>query len=371
MARILIVDEGSINRRFVAVLLRSHGHQIFEASGADEALDLVRAKRPDLALVDVLMPRLEGCRFVLGLGVDASVRGTRVILRVPDHIAAQARALAQALGVELALKPASPELLLALVNSSLSGPARRPAPAEDEERALESFVRETVYALQQHASDTERQRAQLERRVASYDARLELTRSALDEEIRKRLLAELELNQANSKLHYNAMRDELTGLYNRRYLNESLKREVSRSRRTGRPFAVMMIDVDDFKRFNDTLGHAAGDAVLRAIGEYLTSSSRGEDIVCRYGGDEFVLLMTQASQITMRERAEVLCLGARSLQVELEGHSVGPVNVSAGVGIFPDHGDSSEQIVQAADAALLRSKRFGRGRVAIGGRAIG
>src|SRR3989442_13635863 len=156
---------------------------------------------------------------------------------------------------------------------------------------------------------------------------------------------------------------------NRRYLEESLGREESRARRSGQPLGVMMIDIDNFKRFNDTLGHAAGDAVLRAIGQYLPSAARGEDIASRYGGEEFVLVMAQAPQATVRERAEKLRRGVNELEIEYEGQRVGPVTVSVGIGIFPDHGDSGQGVLRVADVALYRAKQSGRNCVVIGDKA--
>src|SRR5258708_35747536 len=126
-------------------------------------------------------------------------------------------------------------------------------------------------------------------RLAEGDSRLEVARIALDLEIKKRILAEQELMQANRLLQEQAMRDVVTGLHNRRYLEESLAREESRARRTGQPMAVMRIDVDHVKAFNDTLRHAAGGNVLRAVGRCMASLTRGEDISTRYGGDEFSL----------------------------------------------------------------------------------
>jgi diguanylate cyclase (GGDEF)-like protein len=160
----------------------------------------------------------------------------------------------------------------------------------------------------------------------------------------------------------------LTGLYNRRYLEESLAREESRARRSGRSLGVMMIDIDEFKRFNDTLGHAAGDAVLRAMGQYLLMAARGEDIVCRYGGEEFVVVMSRAPYDTVLYRAEILRQGVQNLEVEYEGRLVGPITVSIGVGIFPDQGDSVEAALRVADTALYQAKQLGRNRVVIGER---
>ena len=115
--------------------------------------------------------------------------------------------------------------------------------------------------------------------------------------------------------------------------------------------------------FNDMLGHAAGDAVLQAVARYLHALTRGEDIVARYGGDEFALVMVQPSRDTVRERAEMIRIGATFLEIEFNGNRIGPVNLSVGIGVFPDHGASASAALHAADAALIRSKRWGRSRV--------
>jgi diguanylate cyclase (GGDEF)-like protein len=174
------------------------------------------------------------------------------------------------------------------------------------------------------------------------------------------LWAERELTQANLRLHDKAVRDALTGLYNRGYLEESLDREESRARRSNQSLGVMMIDIDHFKRCNDTFGHAAGDAVLRAVAQHMLSLARGEDILCRYGGEEFALVMAHASPATMLERAEKICLGVQNLEIECDGRRVGPVTLSVGIAIFPDHGASGQAVLQAADAALYRAKAAGR-----------
>lgn len=204
------------------------------------------------------------------------------------------------------------------------------------------------------------------RRLAECDARLEVARIALDLEIKKRILAEQELMQANRLLQEQAMRDVVTGLHNRRYLEESLAREESRARRTGQPMAVMMIDVDHFKAFNDTLGHAAGDNVLRAVGRCMASLTRGEDIATRYGGDEFALVMAQATQQAVWQRAEALRQSVRKLEIGGDGQQLGPVTLSVGIAMFPDHGENGQAVLQAADAALFRSKQAGRNRVVMG-----
>jgi diguanylate cyclase (GGDEF)-like protein len=244
---------------------------------------------------------------------------------------------------------------------------RRQATVRVGPKSAEDYLRLIAGKLQIHAESLDRLNAQLDRRVAERDARLEIVRAALDQEIKKRLWAEQELTQSNHHLKDQAMHDGLTGLYNRRYLEESLAREESRARRSGRSLGILMIDIDEFKRFNDTLGHAAGDAVLRAMGQYLLMAARGEDIVCRYGGEEFVLVMSQAPHNTVLQRAENLRQGVQQLGIEYEGRLVGPITVSIGIGIFPDHGNSVEGVLRAADAAMYEAKQLGRNRVTVGG----
>jgi diguanylate cyclase (GGDEF)-like protein len=215
-------------------------------------------------------------------------------------------------------------------------------------------------------AELERLRARLRHDIGKLDAQLAIARAALDREIEKRVWAEHELTQANLRLSEQVVRDPLTGLYNRRYLQDSLSREESRARRLGRPFGVIMVDIDNFKRFNDQLGHAAGDAVLRAAARLIVSVARGEDIVSRFGGDEIVVVMSQASLDTLLERAEALRAGMSRLTIEHDGRRIGPVTLSAGIGVFPDHGETGEAVLKAADDALYRAKREGRDRVVMG-----
>ena len=175
-------------------------------------------------------------------------------------------------------------------------------------------------------------------------------------------LANLELRET---LHSQSVRDLLTGLFNRRYLEESLQREVSRAKRSKRPLGIVMLDLDNFKPFNDTLGHEAGDNVLREVGHFLQRHVRGDDIACRYGGEEFTLILPETSLEVIRARAEQLRERIKQLQVGYHGQLLGPLTVSLGVAILPDHGTSGEAVLHAADAALYRAKAEGRDRVVV------
>ncbi len=157
--------------------------------------------------------------------------------------------------------------------------------------------------------------------------------------------------------------DPLTGLFNRRYMEESLEREFSRANRSKSSVAILMMDIDHFKRFNDTFGHQAGDALLRALGELIKKTTRGQDIACRYGGEEFSFVLSDTSLTGALQRAESLCQDVRQLGVEYGGQLLGAVTISVGVAVYPDHGLTMGEVVRAADQALYRAKRSGRDRV--------
>lgn len=164
-------------------------------------------------------------------------------------------------------------------------------------------------------------------------------------------------------LRHQSIRDPLTGLFNRRYMEESLVRELQRASRGGIPVAVIMLDLDHFKRFNDSFGHAAGDALMRALATVLQKGIRAEDIACRYGGEEFALILPGAPVHIAHARAEGIRQAAARLSVEHQGTSLGAVTLSLGVAVFPDHGATGEKVLKAADAALYRAKAEGRDRV--------
>jgi diguanylate cyclase (GGDEF)-like protein len=183
-----------------------------------------------------------------------------------------------------------------------------------------------------------------------------------------RLADQLGLALGNLKLRESlknmSIRDALTGLFNRRYLTETLEREFARAQRSRAPVAVMMLDVDHFKRFNDSFGHDAGDAVLRELGSFLKRSIRTEDIACRYGGEEFCLVLPQMDRGAARQRAEAIRTGAAQLEIKKEdGRTLGPVTLSLGVALFPENATSMASVLAAADEALYRAKSQGRNRV--------
>jgi diguanylate cyclase (GGDEF)-like protein/PAS domain S-box-containing protein len=175
-------------------------------------------------------------------------------------------------------------------------------------------------------------------------------------------IANIRLREA---LRTQSVRDALTGLYNRRYLEETLEREMRRAARAAQSLGILMIDLDHFKKFNDTYGHDAGDVVLRETGASLTKGIRAEDFVCRFGGEEFVVILPTADPETSRARAERLRTKMRELTIMYQGKSLGIITISVGVAAFPAHGMSPRELMGAADAALYEAKRGGRDRVVV------
>jgi diguanylate cyclase (GGDEF)-like protein len=163
-------------------------------------------------------------------------------------------------------------------------------------------------------------------------------------------------------LNLQAMRDPLTGLYNRRQLDEGLHREVLRARRVGTPVGVMAIDVDHFKRVNDTLGHEVGDSALRGVAEELASCVREEDIACRAGGEEFVIILPGTGKTALRSRAEAVRKRIEQASISAGEGSL-KLTVSIGLASFPSYGDSGPAVLRAADVALYKAKASGRNRV--------
>jgi diguanylate cyclase (GGDEF)-like protein len=184
-------------------------------------------------------------------------------------------------------------------------------------------------------------------------------------DITERKQAQDALIKSEAFLREQSVRDHLTGLFNRRYMEETLERELIRASRQQLPVGLMMLDIDDYKHFNDNFGHAAGDAILRELGNLLTEHVRGEDVACRYGGDEFIIVLFDASRELTRKRAESLCKLIRGAPLQFEGQTLEAITVSVGVAVFPEDGDTSKAILKAVDAALYRAKNSGRGQVAV------
>lgn len=180
-----------------------------------------------------------------------------------------------------------------------------------------------------------------------------------------RLLTQLiEIGTLQSQLREQAIRDALTGVFNRRYLEETLARELSRAARESYPLCVIMMDLDYFKDINDTYGHEAGDVVLKTLAETVTKQSRYGDFVCRFGGEEFVLVMPNIAIEIAQERAESLHQIINALNIPYADFNL-TTTISMGIAWFPEHGESKEELLRAADKAMYTAKHTGRNRVVV------
>ncbi|HWH56761.1 MAG TPA: sensor domain-containing diguanylate cyclase [Terriglobales bacterium] len=194
-----------------------------------------------------------------------------------------------------------------------------------------------------------------------------------EERLARALAEQSALALANLKmrdvLQMQSTRDPLTGLFNRRHMEEAFERELRRAARKQTPVCVLMMDVDHFKSLNDTFGHEAGDAVLRSFGGLLKGHFRAEDIVCRYGGEEFTVILSEASLEAAEERSKALCEAARQMLVHHRGKPLRSISISIGVAALGEHGTTTDALLHAADSALYLAKEQGRDRVIIAGRS--
>lgn len=174
----------------------------------------------------------------------------------------------------------------------------------------------------------------------------------------------VEIRTLRDQLHEQATRDPLTNLYNRRYLEEVFSQELARASRENYPVCVIMMDIDRFKRVNDTCGHKVGDEVLQALASLIVLHIRGFDAACRYGGEEFVIVMPKLSIETARERAEFLRKEFASMPISCPEIKFGPT-LSIGLATYPFDGTNIEQLLNEADQALYAAKSSGRNRVVI------
>jgi diguanylate cyclase (GGDEF)-like protein/PAS domain S-box-containing protein len=175
-------------------------------------------------------------------------------------------------------------------------------------------------------------------------------------------LASLRLRET---LRDQSIRDPLTGLFNRRFMEESLEREMQRAVRKNHTVSVLFIDLDHFKRFNDTFGHDAGDLVLRSVADLFRKLFRVDDVICRYGGEEFGIILPESSAENASIRANALREETKQLDIRYKNHTLGTISLSIGVACFPQNGRSAEELLKAADQCLYESKAAGRDRVTV------
>jgi diguanylate cyclase (GGDEF)-like protein len=300
---ILVADDEPVNLALIRRRLEWEQYRVETAEDGGQAVEAARRTLPDLIILDVMMPVMDGLQACRLLKEDPATRDIPVIfLSALDDTDTKVRALA--LGAnDYVSKPFRVEELLARVSVAIRLKLER---------------------------DRLRQRAE------------ELRRSA----------------EAASEM---SMTDALTGLLNRYGLHRALQRELSEARRYERPLSCLLIDLDFFKAVNDTYGHGAGDTALQQAARVITESVRGSDVVCRYGGEEFLVLAPETGVDGARALAEKI---RQSFSSRLfgEGARVFPLTLSVGVAQLGD-AESGNDMIARADEALYHAKQTGRDRV--------
>src|SRR6202158_1537640 len=175
-------------------------------------------------------------------------------------------------------------------------------------------------------------------------------------------LASLQLRET---LREQSIRDPLTRLFNRRFLEESFERELQLAGRKKQSIAVLFLALDHFKRFNDTFGHDAGDMVLQSLADLFRNFFRATDICCRYGGEEFAIILPESTSQDAVIRADALRSEVKSLGLQYKKQPLGPLRISVGVAAFPEHGSTSKELLRIADQCLYKSKNRGRDVVTV------
>jgi diguanylate cyclase (GGDEF)-like protein/PAS domain S-box-containing protein len=184
-------------------------------------------------------------------------------------------------------------------------------------------------------------------------------------DITEQIQAQEALSKSKALLQKQPTRDHLTGLFSRRYMEETLDRELLKASRNKNPLGIIMLEVDYFKHIQDTWGHVVGETILHKLSNLLLDHVRGEDIPSRYEGDEFVIVMPDSSQEVTRNRAELLHEHVHHFHIQIEGQTIKTVTLSLGVAVFPQNGFNSSELLNAASNALYQAKHEGRDKVIV------
>ncbi len=306
--RILVVEDEGTLRRVICEVLREDGHEVVAAPSAEEGLRLFREEPFPLVITDIVLGKMTGLEL-LKIVKDENPESFVVIMTSHASIDTAVESLRSG-AYDFLIKPFEDiQLILAVVNRAM--------------------------------------------------AQIDLIRRNLD--LVKRLEQKAsELESLNALLVKEANRDGLTGLYNHRYFREALDIELARASRYNATFAVLFVDIDDFKSFNDSHGHLAGDLALKSVANSLNRESRKSTVVARYGADQFIVLVPEIDVDGAKSYAQRLCQRVAGKPVEDEsGNSLGQLTISAGVACFPGNGTEANTLVGCADKALRHAKKAG------------
>lgn len=306
--RILIVEDNKPQAEAATKLLRAEGYEVEWAADGKSAIKLAASGGYDLVMLDVVLPDMQGTQICQWLKSNASTRRTPVVMVTAKD---------------------SVEDMVTSLEAGADDYIHKPYVEVELKARIKAHLR--TKALQDDLSET--------------NAKLE---------------------EVLSEVRRLAITDPLTGLFNRRHFTSMLEKEFSRVRRYKSELGCLIIDIDYFKKINDTLGHHAGDTVLSEVSGIFTAGLRKADIICRWGGEEFVVLLPQTGPQMTHEVAERLRLAVQ--EYRFLKHPELKVTVSIGASTWPAEGmDSPDTIINTADEALYRAKNAGRNRVMMSG----
>ncbi len=307
-SKVLVVDDVPLNRKLQQAYLDAVGYEVLLAQDGVEALQRIEEETPDLILLDVMMPKMNGFQVCRRLKNNDTTRFIPVIMVTAlNEIEDKIKGI-EAGADDFICKPFNKLELLARVKSLLRI---------------------------KHLHD------ELERKIK-------------------------ELEATQKKLYQLAITDGLTGLYNYRYFNEQLLHELSRAKRHNLHVSVAMMDIDYFKTYNDTHGHPAGDEVLKTIADLLRTNIRKIDVAARYGGEEFALILIETSKASASIAAhKIKKLIEQYKFAHQESQPNENLTISMGVASFPDDTQNPEMLVTLADKRLYKAKALGKNRVVL------
>lgn len=309
MSRVLIVDDVPLGIKLLGELL-SGEYEVMVATNGRKALEIAKNHDPELILLDVVMPEMDGFETCRRLKEDPQTADIPVIFVTAMSETEDIVRGFEVGGQDYILKPFRKNEVLARVKTHIE-------------------LRKAKKLLVQYAQELEKKNE--------------------------------ELQYLLSKMECMAMTDYLTGLYNRRKAIELMNNEVARSRRGGKPLCVLMLDIDDFKKVNDSLGHEAGDYVLKEVAALLTANKRNYDILARWGGEEFILLLCETNIEEGLSMAERIRHAVCTRQLTYQGRSFS-ISVTIGIAEMSPE-DDLEQVIRKADAAMYQGKQMGKNRV--------
>lgn len=354
--RVLIVDDDELMRRSFVRYLGSNVH-VYEAASGEEALNQLRSGLDvHVMFVDYVMPGMNGIETLKESRLLAP-RVRRIL--VTGDISGNLLQAAMNEGKihHFLKKPIHPDELKAVLQQMLE--------MIQLERKNELLLMELKFS-----NDT------LQKALNELKKHKELLQQSLDDRTRELIRANQDLEAANRLLQAQAMRDGLTGLYNHATLVARLEEELARAKRYQSFLSVLFCDIDHFKRYNDQMGHAVGDTVLRKVAQFLVSGSstvspsRKSDIVGRYGGEEFVLILPETNKGGATIRAQRLCEGVHALDVPRPDYQISFLSISIGVATYPTDAETVNDLLKAADDALYIAKAEGRNRVILARRNV-